>query len=97
MPTKIYDFSCADSECGSTQEELLHGDDKERDITCNACGGPVTKNCPAPVTFTTIVPTTRTSKKHKAGYAHKYVNRPATKTQVGVGGGVTKGGGVHDG
>lgn len=64
---------------------------------CEACTEetdsyvPMHRLISAPRTFTTITPTYPGSKKLKAGYQHKFINRPATKTQVGVGGGITKG------
>lgn len=65
-------------------------DNKDMPVIC-VCGTQMTRLISAPKTLTTIVPTYPGSQKHKAGYVHRHVNRPATKTQVGVGGGVTKG------
>jgi hypothetical protein len=94
MPTKLNDYECP--ECGDVHEVLVHtGGGEDNDTKCPKCDVPMVALTGATHTFTTIVATTLTSKKHKAGYAHKYVNRPATKTQVGAGGGVTKGGGIH--
>ena len=93
MPTKLDDYVCPI--CERSREVLVHTGSNEdaEDLTCPTpdCEGVLQLALPAGHQFTTIVPTTLTSKKHKAGYAHKYVNRPATKTQVGFGGGVTKG------
>jgi hypothetical protein len=99
MPTIMQNFGCL--KCGHVQEELLHGNYTAGapytadDVKCEECGGKMSPEVPATHTFSTIVPTTNTSKRHKAGYVHQYVDRPAEKTSVGPMGGVTKG--VHKG
>lgn len=80
----LFDYSC---ECGNTEEHLTDGTEN---IRCTLCGMLMERVLGAPHIFTTIVPTTRTSKRLKAGYVHKFANKPATKTQVGYGGGVSK-------
>lgn len=85
---KIYDYECP--HCKRTRNNVLVATINER-IECTWCSTPMTRLMCAPHTFTTITPTYPGSQRHKAGYIHKHVNRPATKTQVGVGGGITKG------
>lgn len=80
----IYDYTC---ECGHTLTNELAKSDEE--VLCKKCGKPMTKEMGAPHIFSKIVPTYPGSGKHKAGYVHKHVNRPATKTQVGYGGSVS--------
>jgi putative FmdB family regulatory protein len=79
----LYDFACT---CGTTCEELAAIDEEVR---CPTCDDVMKRQISAPHVFTTIIPTYPGSGKHKAGYVHKHVNRPATKTQVGYGGGVS--------
>lgn len=90
MAWKMYDYAC--SQCGVVREELLDDTDPADDTVddCEHCHSPMERQHPAPVTFTTIVPTYTGSAKHKAGYVHKHGNRPAEKTQVGYGGSVSK-------
>ena len=76
-----YDFEC--DACGLTYEDLVKSDELS---PCPTCKKPNKHLMPATHTFTTIVATTLTSKKFKAGYQHQYVNRPATKIQVGASG-----------
>lgn len=84
---KVYDFECLF--CGTRLlNQLVDDEDK---LICHKCSKYMTRLISAPKILTTIIPTYPGSQKHKAGYQHKHVNRPATKTQVGVGGGVTKG------
>lgn len=80
----IYDFVC---ECGGTRTNELADVDEE--VLCPDCDKVMERQMGAPHIFTTIIPTTRTSKRHKAGHQHKFVNRPAEKTQVGYGGSVS--------
>ncbi|MGD9209123.1 MAG: zinc ribbon domain-containing protein [Desulfobacteraceae bacterium] len=82
---KIYDYECP--QCGKFKQNTLVNE-KEH-IFCE-CGTLMTRLMCAPKILTTIIPTYPGSQRRKAGYQHKHVNRPATKTQVGVGGGVTK-------
>ena len=102
MPTKLHDYECVS--CGHVQEEITHAgsaaaDESHaaEDVRCQKCGDKMAPLVPATHSFSTIVATTNTSKRHKAGYVHQYVNRPATKTQSGPGGSQTKGGGIHEG
>ena len=80
----LSDYGC---DCGNIEEHLA---EPNENVRCTKCGLLMARILGAPHIFTTIVPTTRTSKRLKAGYVHKYANRPATKTQVGYGGGVSK-------
>lgn len=89
---KTYDYVCP--KCGLRKDREVVDDAEKDDVFCGECSTPeesvrMTREHPAPVTFNTIVPTHTSSQKLKAGYQHKHVNRPATKTQVGVGGGVS--------
>lgn len=81
----IYDYTCP--KCQAEQENVLAKYDEE--VRCEKCKAVMTRDQPAPHMFTTIVPTYTGSAKYKAGYVHKHGNRPATKTQVGYGGGVS--------
>jgi len=86
------EFQCQD--CKATKEDLV---DSTNPITtdCPKCGSFNLVPClgiPTGSSIPTVtIPTYPGCKRRKAGYQHKYVNRPATKTQVGVGGGVSKG------
>ena len=80
----VYDYVC---ECGHKFEDLVR--DSEEEVACPECGQITERQDSAAHIFSTIVPTTRTSKPHKAGYQHLNVNRPATKAQVGAGGSVS--------
>lgn len=84
---KVYDYECP--KCSAVQENVLVDDEEE--VRCVECSEPMVRLMSAPNMLTKIVPTYPGSQRRKAGYQHKYPNRPATKTQVGVGGGVTKG------
>lgn len=81
----LYDYVCT---CGHTSEELVKN--AEEEVRCPECDSVMEKQDSAANIFTAIVPTYPGSNKHKAGYVHKYGNRPATKTQVGYGGSVSK-------
>jgi hypothetical protein len=81
----IYDFNCT---CGHVLTNALAKLDEE--VLCEKCGKPMTREMGAPHTFTSIIPTYPGSAKFKAGYVHKFGNRPATKTQIGYGGSVSK-------
>lgn len=93
MSLKVFDYECPS--CGAVREGVLVDGAEEVhciNSNCNADEPTVmTKLMSAPNTFSKIIPTYPGSQRRKAGYQHKHVNRPATKTQVGVGGGVTKG------
>ena len=82
---KAYTLECT---CGAVADELL---EQGEVFPCPTCSKPMTRMIGAPHMFTTIIPCYPGSARFKAGYVHKYVNRPATKTQVGYGGGITKG------
>ena len=74
----LRDYRCP--ACNHTFEALVSKNDVP---LCPACGKANGEAVPsAPKLFNTIVPTTRTSKKHKAGYVHSHGDRPATKVQV---------------
>ena len=79
----LHDFHC--EACGATSEALVRSDESE--IDCPECGAPSARRlmC-APAVFQQIVPTTKTSKKRKAGYVHSHGDRPKTpgKIQVSV-------------
>jgi DNA-directed RNA polymerase subunit RPC12/RpoP len=81
----MYDFECP--ACGHRFEDIAKLDEN---VTCPSCTESWLCSdhhlMPATKTFTTIVATSRTSKRYKAGYSHKYVNRPAEKIQVGASG-----------
>lgn len=79
----IYDYRC--SYCEHTEENLLAKVDET--VLCPKCQKVMDRLACAPHIFTTIVPTTKTSKYNKAGYQHLKKNEPATKLQVGYGGG----------
>lgn len=79
----LHDFYCA--ACDTTSEALVRSDERETD--CPACGAPSARRVmSAPAVFHEIVPTTKTSKKRKAGYVHSHGDRPKTpgKIQVSV-------------
>ncbi len=79
----LHDFFC--DACGVKFEALVRAD--EREIDCVACAAPSARRImSAPAVFHEIVPTTKTSKKRKAGYVHSHGDRPKTpgKIQVSV-------------
>lgn len=91
---KVFDYHCP--VCDRTYKDQLVTAKEEDNVFCGECSTkelnvPLEKLIGAPRQFTTITPTYPGSKRHKAGYQHQFVNRPATKTQVGVGGGISKG------
>jgi putative FmdB family regulatory protein len=81
----VYDYICPDCEA----EKLNEIAKPDEEISCDECGAVMERQHPAPHMLTNIIPTYPGSQKHKAGYVHKHVNRPATKTQVGYGGSVS--------
>lgn len=83
----IYDFTCPD--CGHTVEQINTIAEAEAGVKCPECDAVMERAVGAPHTFTTIIPMYPGSKQHKAGYVHQFGNRPAEKTQVGYGGGVS--------
>lgn len=84
----IYDFECDNCQ-HKVDDELCTLAEADEGLSCPACGGRLRRLDCAPRVLTTIVPTYPGSQKHKAGHVHKHVNRPATKTQMGYGGGVS--------
>lgn len=81
----IYDYTCPNCE-HEVKNELAKCDEE---VHCPECDTIMVKDNCAPHMFTKIIPTYPGSQRHKAGYVHKFGNRPATKTQVGYGGGVS--------
>lgn len=82
----VYDFTCP--KCGyELKDEIAKFDEK---IACPKCKADMSHDHPAPRSFTSIIPTYPGSQRYKAGYVHKHGNRPATKTQIGYGGSVSK-------
>lgn len=92
---KVFDYQCPN--CQHVLENHLVDKEEEDNVVCPNCcedaGKPTAmeKLIGGAAVFEKIIPTYPGSQRRKAGYKHKFVNRPATKTQVGVGGGVTKG------
>lgn len=84
----LYDYTCPN--CGFEQENLVNSTDKD-DVLCEQCSERMLRQTPATHDLVSIIPTYPGSKRRKAGYQHKFVNRPATKTQVGYGGGISQG------
>ena len=84
---KMLEFQCR--ECHAIKEQLV---DPQDPLDCFAvcdCGGPMDRCLSSPRVFSTIIAMYPGSKKHKAGYQHKFGNQPATKTQIGYGGSVS--------
>lgn len=79
MP-KLDDFVC--STCNEQFEFLKMS--KEELIVCPKCESNEVVISPGGHLFTKIVPTTKTSKRHKAGYVHEFTNRPAEKISISV-------------
>jgi len=80
----LYDYVCA---CGHQTEDLVH--DAEEEVICPKCDKVMERQDSFPNIFSHIIPTYPGSQRLKAGYQHKYVDRAATKTQVGAGGSVS--------
>lgn len=75
---KLYDFHCLS--CDNRFEALVDGDSAG---VCEACVSSYTERvttCHG--VFKTIQATSPNAKRYKAGYVHKYVNRPAEKISV---------------
>jgi len=91
MPLISFDYEC--EKCRTIEEHLVQQNSGviTETIYCPTCASELIRLHPAPAVFNTIIPTYPGSRARKAGYQHLYGNRPATKTQVGVGGGVSKG------
>jgi hypothetical protein len=77
----LKDYIC--EKCNATNELLL---DKEETPICPVCGSTEMTVSLGGKLFNTIVPMHYTSRHSKAGYQHLYVNRPAEKISVQVGG-----------
>lgn len=95
MNHKVFDYQCP--QCDTVHENVMVTAGEENAMPCDDCSTEkqlvlMEKLIGASKQFEKIIPTYPGSKRRKAGYQHKYVNRPASKTQVGVGGGITKGG-----
>jgi hypothetical protein len=80
----VFDYQCPG--CDRPEENVLveHADD---DVVCPTCGAVMTRLAAAPKIFSTIIPTYPGSDRLKAGGVHKAQRQPATKTQIGYGGG----------
>lgn len=79
----LHDFYC--EACHTQFEALVKSE--ETTTNCEKCGDPSARRImSAPAVFNQIVPTTKTSKKRKAGYVHSHGDRPKTpgKIQVSV-------------
>jgi hypothetical protein len=63
----LFDFLCP--KCHAEFEDLVP---QAAMYTTCACGAEAARCMPAPKTFTAIVPTTKTSKRLKAGYVHQF-------------------------
>lgn len=83
---KMYDFCC--DACANAFEALVNTSAED-----TGTGGPECPRCHSTATarragglhvFHTIVATSKTAKKYKAGYVHKFKNRPAEKISVQV-------------
>lgn len=77
----LYDFSC---DRGHSFEAIVKTDITQLACTESGCYDIATRHMPATKSFTTIVATTKTSKKYKAGYQHTH-NRPKTPGKIQVG------------
>ena len=88
------EFIC--EQCSHTESILIDNHEPVTSHFCPLCGGRLEPCLGVPGNGSTSIPTTTIPTypgcaRRKAGYQHKFVNRPAEKTQVGYGGGVTKG------
>jgi hypothetical protein len=79
----VFDYQCP--KCDRRDENVLV-DGAESAVIC-PCGAPMTRLDSAPHVFSVIVPTYPGSDRLKAGGVHKAQRQPATKTQIGYGGG----------
>lgn len=83
---KMYDFIC--NVCGAQFEHLAR---ETSQVECPECHeSPAERRVSGGHLFTVIKATTNTSKRYKAGYVHKYANRPAEKISVPVSAPTTK-------
>jgi putative FmdB family regulatory protein len=83
----VYDFNC--TYCGATLENEIRMLSETVKCPNTNCNHVMDRVFPAPKFFTRIVPSYPGSGARKAGYIHKYQNRPATRPQVGYGGSST--------
>jgi len=79
----VFDYQCP--KCDRRDENILV-DSAESAVVC-PCGAAMTRLDSAPHIFSVIVPIYPGAKARKAGYQHIGKPQPATKTQVGYGGG----------
>lgn len=80
MP-KLHDYDCLN--CEAEFEYMSMQPDES--VQCPHCGSLSTHIKPSGGhVFSTIVATSNSSKKFKAGYQHEYVNKPAEKISVSV-------------
>ena len=93
MGWKSFDYTCP--KCGERKVGEVVEETLKDEVTCDNCCGNhakptlMARDDSAPHTFTAIIPTYTGSARFKAGYQHKHVDRPSTKTQVGYGGSVS--------
>lgn len=80
----VFDYQCP--KCNQREENVLVENATEP-VTCSSCAVPMTRLDSAPHVFSVIVPTYPGAKARKAGYQHIGKPQPATKTQIGYGGG----------
>jgi len=79
MP-KMDDYECRD--CGTCAEQLLGTGEQP---VCAKCGSTaLEKLLTGGHIFGVIIPTYPGSKQWKAGYAHKFKNKPAEKQSISV-------------
>lgn len=91
---KMREFQC--TQCGHCESDLIETNATLPSRFCPKCEARMELCLGVPGSGSTSIPTATIpdypgSRRRKAGYQHKYVNRPAEKTQVGYGGGVSKG------
>jgi hypothetical protein len=83
----VYDFRC--SYCKHELNDEICG--AEESVKCPECNNIMDRDFPAPKVFNKIIPMYPGAKKLKAGYVHTHADQPATRSQVGFGGKVSKG------
>lgn len=77
---KMFDYICGS--CAHQFEALA---DEATAVACESCGhAPTDRRVSGGHLFTVIKATTNTSKRYKAGYVHKFQNRPAEKLSMQV-------------
>lgn len=79
----IYDYSC--SYCGHSATDVLAK--LTETVRCPKCNAVMDRLACAPHIFSAIIPTHPSTRHSKAGYQHEKKNQPATKLQIGYGGG----------